>query len=147
MAKEETNKYFRLFILCRSGASAVEFALISPVLVFILCATIGYGLLFSTAISVNQLGADITRATIGGLTLAEKQTLATTHLEVASSDYFLLEADQVKVDVSYDDAAEKTIVHVIYDPKNHPIRLFEGILPIPSRSFEARQSISEHSRG
>ncbi len=102
--------------------------------------------MFSTSISVHQLGADVTRATIGGLTLEEKQMLAKQHLANVATDYFLIEPENVTVVLSYDAVEERTIVDVTYTPKNHPIRVFEGFLPIPEKSFSVRQSISEHRK-
>lgn len=134
----------RHFSKSRDGVSAVEFALIAPVLIYILSAIFGYGLLFMTTISVRQLGADTARATIGGLTLTEKEQLAETHLANAASDYLLLEPEQVKFKLEQGRDPSTTILVVTYVPKAHPIRMFRGILPLTDQEFRAEQSIREH---
>jgi len=133
-----------IFETDRGGASAVEFALIAPVLIFILVAIFGYGLMFMTAMSLNQLGADAARSTIAGLSLEEKRQLASSHLAIAASDYILLEPDAVTFNLTEGADRKTTKLEVIYQPESHPIRYFEGILPIPDMTFRSTQSIREH---
>ena len=132
------------FFKSREGASAVEFVIVAPFLIYILSAIFGYGLLFITSISVRQLGADAARATIGGLTLEEKQELARTHLADAATDYPLLEPDRIEFQLSEGKDAQTTVLVVTYQPDKHPIEVFRGVLPLPERSFRSQQSIREH---
>jgi Flp pilus assembly protein TadG len=129
----------------KKGASAVEFALVAPVLMFILAAIVGYGMVFLTAISLQQLGADVTRATIGGFSVSEKRELAAEHLAVARREYVLINNDQVVVDVVYDTDTETTVVEIAYDTTGHPVELFRGLIPMPANTFTVRQSISERT--
>lgn len=129
----------------KKGASAVEFALVAPVLMFILAAIVGYGMVFLTAISLQQLGADVTRATIGGFSVSEKRELAAEHLAVARREYVLINNDQVVVDVVYDTETETTVVEIAYDTTGHPVELFRGLIPMPANTFTVRQSISERT--
>ncbi|HBJ93255.1 TadE/TadG family type IV pilus assembly protein [Ponticaulis sp.] len=129
----------------KRGASAVEFALVAPVLMFILAAIVGYGMVFLTAISLQQLGADVTRATIGGFSVSEKRELAAEHLAVARREYVLIDNDQVVVDVVYDTDTETTVVEIAYDTTGHPVELFRGLIPMPANTFTVRQSISERT--
>ncbi len=129
----------------KNGASAVEFALVAPVLMFILAAIVGYGMVFLTAISLQQLGADVTRATIGGFSVSEKRELAAEHLASARSEYVLINNNQVAVDVVYDTDTETTVVEIAYDTTGHPVELFRGLIPMPPNTFTVRQSISERT--
>ena len=129
----------------KKGASAVEFALVAPVLMFILAAIVGYGMVFLTAISLQQLGADVTRATIGGFSVSEKRELAAEHLASARSEYVLINNNQVAVDVVYDTDTETTVVEIAYDTTGHPVELFRGLIPMPPNTFTVRQSISERT--
>lgn len=135
----------RHFIEDKKGASAVEFALVAPVLMFILAAIVGYGMVFLTAISLQQLGADVTRATIGGFSVSEKRELAAEHLASARSEYVLINNNQVAVDVVYDTDTETTVVEIAYDTTGHPVELFRGLIPMPPNTFTVRQSISERT--
>ncbi|MDF1679820.1 TadE/TadG family type IV pilus assembly protein [Ponticaulis sp.] len=135
----------RHFFKDKRGASAVEFALVAPVLMFILAAIVGYGMVFLTAISLQQLGADVTRATIGGFSVSEKRELAAEHLAVARREYVLIDNDQVAVNVVYDTDTETTVVEIAYDTTGHPVELFRGLIPMPANTFTVRQSISERT--
>ena len=135
----------RHFIEDKKGASAVEFALVAPVLMFILAAIVGYGMVFLTAISLQQLGADVTRATIGGFSVSEKRELAAEHLASARNEYVLINNNQVAVDVVYDTDTETTVVEIAYDTTGHPVELFRGLIPMPPNTFTVRQSISERT--
>lgn len=60
----------------RSGATLVEFALLSPILIVLLFGMIGYGQYFLIAHSIQQLANDAARAAIVGQTKTERDTLA-----------------------------------------------------------------------
>ena len=136
---------YRRYIRSINGASAVEFALVAPVFLFLIAAVVGYGLMFLTAMSLQQLGADVTRATIGGATQGEKANLADGLLTSATNEYVLIDNTRVQVDVDYDLGNEMTVVHLQYDITGHPIEIFRGILPMPENTFHVRQTISEHA--
>lgn len=58
------------------GAAIVEFALLAPVLLMILLGMLGYGQYFLLAHSTQQLANDSARATIAGMSAAERLSLA-----------------------------------------------------------------------
>lgn len=58
------------------GAAIVEFALLAPVLITLLLGILGYGQYFLLAHSAQQLANDSARATIAGMSAAERVTLA-----------------------------------------------------------------------
>ena len=58
------------------GAAIVEFALLAPVLLTILLGVLGYGQYFLLAHSAQQLANDSARATISGMSAAERVGLA-----------------------------------------------------------------------
>ena len=129
---------------CRKGASAIEFAMVTPFLLFIVAAIIGYGTLFVTVISLHQLGADAARASVGGLSLIEKRTLATQIVQSSSHEYPLLEREQIGVTMTFDDQTQVTVLQLDYKPESHPIHIFDGLLPMPADAFTVRQTITEH---
>jgi Flp pilus assembly protein TadG len=132
------------YLISTQGTTAVEFALVAPVFILLISACLGYGLIFFTSVSLHQLGADVTRATIGGLDLAEKRSLAESHLTNSSREYALIDDDMVSIDVQYDASTQSTVVLITYDSTGHPIEIFEGILPMPAKVFQVRQVISEN---
>ena len=66
----------RGFFSDKRATSAVEFALIAPFLLLLVAAILAYGSIFATSISLQQVAAETARATIGGLSDAERRSLA-----------------------------------------------------------------------
>ena len=64
------------FARARGGAAAVEFALVSPVLIALLMGIVTYGSYFLTAHTVQQIANDSARAAIAGLDDNERTQLA-----------------------------------------------------------------------
>lgn len=126
------------------GVGALEFAILAPVLIFLAFGAVGFGLLFMTRASLEQLSADTVRATIGGLTLAEKEALASAHVARFAGDYLLLDPDMAGISVRYEAASRETMVEVTYDLSDHPIRMLDGILPLPGETMRVRAVISEY---
>lgn len=124
--------------------AALEFAIIAPVLLFIVFAAIAYGFLFFTFVSVHQLASDVTRATIGGITQAEKRQLAEIQLTRAEEDYMILDGERAALNVAFDAGTQVTEVSLSYDTSDHPVRIFEGFLPMPPKQIVVRQVIGEH---
>ena len=102
----------------------------------------GYGLLFMTQVSLQQLNADLTRAALGVLTLEEKQARADAHLTDRVSEFMMLDPSMARVRVSYDPLTQETEVVLEYDTEKHPIRVLEGLLPMPPDTLEIHSSIT-----
>ncbi len=81
----------RQFFTDKRGASAVEFALISPFLLLLVAAILAYGSIFATSLSLQQLAAETARATIGGLNDTEREQLAEAYL--AANEIWLSDAE------------------------------------------------------
>jgi Flp pilus assembly protein TadG len=65
------------FLRRDDGASAIEFALVLPIFLTLVFGVVVYGAYFASLSAVNQIAAEAARATITGLTDAERQSLAT----------------------------------------------------------------------
>lgn len=114
-----------------SGASAVEFAIVAPVFIMILLTMVGYGIYFSTALSVEQIAADAARYSVAGLTQDERTTLAEDYIATATFDDPLIDRDRLDVAVGPDpDAPQQFTVSLSYDASALPIwGLFSFTLP------------------
>src|SRR5262245_17240554 len=119
----------RVFLQGRKGASAVEFAIISPFLLLLTAAILAYGSLFATSLSLQQLGAEAARATIGGLTDAERLNLAQVRINELAGSYPLLRADRLTFD--FDDEAGHSAVRLSYVTTDHPAYVLKGLIPLP----------------
>lgn len=117
--------------LNRSGASAVEFALVAPVFLMILLTFFAFGIYLSTANAVQQVAADAARTAIAGLDATERSKLATEYIEKSTMDYFMLDKDKLTVSVKDDpNNPDQFTVSVDYDAQNLPIwSLYSFALP------------------
>jgi Flp pilus assembly protein TadG len=123
------------FTADRRGAAIVEFAILLPVLILIMLGMLSYGQYFLLAHSIQQLANDAARATVAGVTPAERLTIAgaTVTREKAS----LPEAASAAITTAVDEATEKVTVRVRLDASNTP--LFRNtIVPLPDAVIERR---------
>jgi len=119
------------------GATAVEFAMVFPVALIFFCGLLAYGLYFGAAHSVQQLAADAARATISGLSDAERSSIAQAHVAASGSRYPLLSASALSV-TAHALAADPSQfeVRVAFDSADLPIWAFSGLVPLPSKTIE-----------
>lgn len=107
---------------CRAGGSAVEFAIVAPILFLSLFSLIGYGIYLSAAHSVQQIAADAARTAVAGLNEAERKQLVQDFLSKSTMDHALLDRDNFNVDVKEDPRnPNQFTVSVDYDASNLPI--------------------------
>ena len=119
---------------CNRGVAAIEFAIVAPVMVFILFGIVAYGVFFGAAHSVQQLAANSARAAMGGYSQEEREMLVRQHVSATvSSDSFLQEP---YLDVRVEDISGQPDfirVTVTYDASGLPIwSLYDG-LPLPEK--------------
>jgi|JRYL01.1.fsa_nt_gb Flp pilus assembly protein TadG len=120
-----------------SGASAVEFAIILPVALIFFCGLLAYGMYFGAVHSVQQLAADAARASVSGLSDAERKAIAEAHVVVNGSGYPLLRADRLSVLAGALAADPSQFeVRVSFDAEELPIWAFAGLVPLPGKTIE-----------
>ncbi|SMY08927.1 TadE/TadG family type IV pilus assembly protein [Flavimaricola marinus] len=98
------RRFLTYFCKDQSGAVAVEFVLIGPMLFALLFGVVTLGYFIGLSHSVQQLATGAARASVAGLDAAERSALAETYLSEAGSRYPLLVADAISpiVEVSGD---------------------------------------------
>ncbi|MBO9590390.1 TadE family protein [Devosia sp.] len=122
-------------LLCNtSGGAAVEFAILAPVYLMMLCGMLAYGLYFGAAHSLQQLAADAARISIAGLDSAERDSLVGNYLDRHAGDYMLLNRQYLTYAIG-DDPGDPTQYRVAlrYDAVELPIWNLYPPLPMPSR--------------
>jgi Flp pilus assembly protein TadG len=126
----------------RSGASAIEFAIVAPLFTMILVAIMAYGMYFSAALSVHQLAADAARASVAGMSSTERTAIAQSHAIQHASNYSLLSAARLSVDArpAAGDPSE-FVVAVSFDASGLPIWMFSNLLPLPPSTIVRSASI------
>ena len=87
----------------QSGAVAVEFVLIAPLLFGLLFGIITVGYFIGVSHSVSQLATDTARASVAGLDMQERIELAEAYLANASINYPLLIQEAISPQVSTND--------------------------------------------
>lgn len=125
-----------------SGATAVEFALVLPILIALLCGIMAYGGYFWMAHSVQQLANDSARAAMAGLDASERETLARGALNDGLSAYGFSPALTKLV---IDQASDRLKVDVVYDASKSVFFTFKDIAPMPKSVI--RRSASSRLAG
>ena len=113
------------------ATSAVEFALIAPFLLMLVASILAYGSIFATSLSLQQIAAEAARATIGGLSDAERKTLAQAKLNAIAADYPMLDVSKVTFAFDAGSATQLSRVTLSYDMATHPAYAFDKLLPLP----------------
>lgn len=116
----------------RRGSVAVEFALVSPILILMLIGMIVYGGWFWLAHSVQSLAYESARASLGGLDAAERHQLAL--------DFVAARGPQIGVPVSASSVAvtsdnQVVQVSINYDVSNHPIMALRALTVAPPQNI------------
>ena len=121
------------------GATAVEFALLSPILLMMLAGIVTYGGYFWTSHAIQQLTNDAARASVAGITAAERKTLAQTMVTTEIGDYSFLKPAMVTVSV-----VEQTNVYVVqvsYNGADSPFAL-GGLVPGPPATIVRQAAVA-----
>lgn len=116
-------------LACRRGTAIVEFAVLLPVLACLLVGMLAYGQYFLLAHSTQQIANDAARATVAGLTDAERQALA--QASVASDVAALGEVSPARVSTGFRDDGGTVAVTVTVDATGLPL-FRTTIVPLPS---------------
>jgi Flp pilus assembly protein TadG len=122
----------------QSGATAVEFAFLAPVLILILMGITGYGGYFWMSHSVQQLANDAARAAIPGASAAERASLAKAAVAASAADAQLIPA---KVSTEVIDRDGRLTVAVTYDATQSFAFAVRGVTPMPSDQIRRRASV------
>ena len=123
----------------QSGAAAVEFAFLAPMLIFIMMGITGYGGYFWMSHSVQQLANEAARAALPGETAAERASLAKASVTAGASDYAQLTASKVSTQVV--DANGRFTVKVTYDATGSFAYAARGVTPMPSDQIQRQASV------
>ncbi|MBD9386776.1 pilus assembly protein [Rhizobium sp. CG4] len=115
----------------KSGASAVEFAIIAPMFILILLSLIAYGIYLTAAYAVQQVAADAARTAVAGLNTKERETLATDFVKKSTLNYAFLDKNAFTVAVASDPSnPNQFTVTIEYDARGLPIwNLYTYALP------------------
>ncbi|HEV2082111.1 MAG TPA: TadE/TadG family type IV pilus assembly protein [Brevundimonas sp.] len=123
----------------RGGASAVEFAIVAPIFLLLLCGICVYSVWFVLAIGVQSLAVEGARASLAGLDDAERRALAVAHVRSHAADAGLAPARLTQVVTVAPDA---TRVTVRFDASDHPVMALKTLIPSPPSTIERTAVVS-----
>lgn len=128
-----------------TGAAAVEFALLAPLLLAIVFAIITYGLYFTVVIAVTEAAAVGARASVPGLDCTERSSLATAAVQTFFTSYgpFLSPETAVTSAVCNGDGVFR--LSVTYKITTLNLGLMSSFLPVPTADPSATVSVSDGS--
>ncbi len=135
----DRNRSPRSFRRDRSGSTAIEFAVISPVLILMLLGILVYGGYFMLSHSLQQMANDAARASVAGLTDTERSTLAQTAVSNDVQTYSYLKPQLLSV--NYTDQNQVLTVTVIYNASSSPFWALNGLVPMPSSTLTRSASV------
>jgi Flp pilus assembly protein TadG len=114
------------------ATSAIEFAVIAPVFLVLLFGIIAFGSYLAIVHGIQQLTAEAARASIAGLSDAERLSLAQNNIAANVGLYPMLAAERLKVQSAATDTASGTFkVTVQYDASDMFIFNLPHIVPMP----------------
>jgi len=121
----------RAGLACRCGSSAVEFALVAPILLMLFAGITAFGICLGAAHNLRQIAAEAARASIAGVTDRERETLAQTMVLRSLSSGAMFRPESVKVLVGPDpkDATMYTVT-VTLDANTLGINVFSKLIPM-----------------
>lgn len=112
-----------------SGAVAIEFMLIAPILFALLFGIITLGFFMGISHSVNQLAAGAARASVAGLDQPERRSIANAYLADAENRYPLLANEAISTSLDLTAGADSGITVVVsYDAKGTLLDVANGFL-------------------
>ena len=115
----------------KSGATAVEFALVTPILVVLSFGLVAFGAIVSVDNGLQQLVAEAARASVAGLSDAERTQLAQASVAANAKSYPFIDASKINM-LTSDPTASSFQVTVRYDMSGlFAYRMLSG-LPLPS---------------
>ena len=126
----------------RSGTSAIEFAILSPLFILFLLGMLAYGIYFGASHSVQQIAADAARTAIAGLNEAERDKLASDYIRLNAVGYPFVDPDKLSVDARDSSAdCNQFVITVSYDASSLPIWSLLRDLPLPRQTILRRSTI------
>jgi Flp pilus assembly protein TadG len=84
-------------LLCRRGATAVEFAMLLPVFLALVFGIAIFGSYLAVVHGLQQLAAEAARSSLAGLSSSERNSLATSYVSTNVGTYPLITANKVTV--------------------------------------------------
>lgn len=136
-----------LRVACRftrntAAVSAVEFALIAPILLLLLFGIIGYGYVLGIHHGVQQIASEAARASVAGLTDTERALIARNFVTANVASYAFLDPEKVSVTTAASGSPTQTFeVAVRYEFSDSIFDRLGSLVALPAPVVERRAVI------
>jgi Flp pilus assembly protein TadG len=87
-------------LLCRRGASAVEFAMLLPIFLTLVFGIVIFGSYLAVVHGLQQLAAEAARSSIAGMSASERSSIATSYVSTNVGTYPLISASNISVNAA-----------------------------------------------
>lgn len=115
-----------------SGNSAVEFALVAPILILIFAGIIAYGYIFSVYHGIQQIASEAARASVSGITVAERSRIARDFVATHAGSYAFIDPVRISVQtLEGADALDTFEVRIAYDMSGSVIDELHRLVAMP----------------
>lgn len=141
-ALRDQIKKLRGILNCAQGNSAVEFALLVPVLLALFAGITAFGIYLGASHNLKQLASDAARASIAGVSDQERGTLARQRVNTALADGAMFKPGTVDVQVGAD-PADPTLytVTLSFDARTLGFSGLSGLVPLPPDLIRSSVSV------
>lgn len=129
----------RRFSISEAASSAVEFAIIGPVLLLLMTGIFTYGGYFLTAHTVQQIANDAARAAIAGLDDEERVSLAREAAQAGLNGQAYMRGQLSDIGVSRQGGT--IAVRMTYDAREDLYWTFAALIPAPSPAISRTATI------
>ncbi|MDH7799880.1 Flp pilus assembly protein TadG [Beijerinckia sp. GAS462] len=132
------------FINDTRAVSAMEFALVAPLLLFLLLGIACFGYILGVHHELQQIASEAARASVAGTTATQRDSLARSYITTNASDYLLINSAKMAVTTT---SATTPIamfqVAVSYDLTGSLPYLLGNLLPLPSPQIQRTATIQQ----
>jgi Flp pilus assembly protein TadG len=136
------NISLRHLARCRAGTSAIEFAIVSPLLILLLFGMVAYGIYLGASHSIQQIAADAARTAVAGLDESERISLADGYIDRNAAAYPFIERAKLALDIKDNpDDANEFVVAIRYDARDLPVWNLLPDLPLPGMTIRHSSTI------
>jgi Flp pilus assembly protein TadG len=125
-----------------AATSAIEFAMIAPVLLLMIFGIIGYGYVLGIYHGIQQVASEAARASVSGVTDVERDQIARAFVTANASSYAFIDPAKVSVTTAQSGAPQQTFsVAVAYDMSGTLFQSLASLVSLPPPTVVRRAVI------